>query len=265
MRLARFVDADAERPRVGRVEGEMVVPLEAATVLEAPRASVAGAAVPIERVRLLAPLAPRLIVCVGRNYRDHVGEKSLPIPERPLIFAKPPSAVIGPGEAIVRPAATAELDLECELAVVIGARAAHLEPGAAPSVVFGYTILNDVSARDLQRTDGQWLRAKGSDTFAPIGPWVVTAEELDPSSGIALRSSVKGVPWQDSTTREMIFDIDSLLAFITASITLVPGDLVATGTPAGVGQYRTPPAFLGPGDTVRCEIEGIGVLENLVR
>lgn len=219
----------------------------------------------VSEVRLLAPLPrPGKIVCVGRNYRDHVGEKRMALPERPMLFAKFANAVIGPGEAIRRPPSTHELDLECELAVVIGRRTSGAAREAALDAVFGYTILNDVSARDHQRDDGQWLRAKGSDTFAPIGPCVVTRDELGDGSGLRIGSSVNGETWQDSTTDQMIFDVAAIIAFVSANITLEPGDLIATGTPAGVGQYQDPPRFLQPGDTVRCEIEGIGALENPV-
>lgn len=216
-------------------------------------------------VRLHAPLTGRrTIVCVGRNYRDHVGEKQMAIPERPMLFAKLGNTVIGPGEPILRPPSTGELDLECELAVVIGHRARRVSPDAALDAIFGYTILNDISARDHQRTDGQWLRAKSSDTFAPIGPCVVTRDEVGDGAGLRIRSAVNGETWQDSTTDQMIFDVPAVIALISESITLEPGDLIATGTPAGVGQYQDPPRFLQPGDVVRCEIEGIGVLENPV-
>ena len=219
---------------------------------------------PTGEARLLAPLRAGKIVCVGRNYRDHVGEKGMAIPERPMLFAKLANAVIGPGQPIVRPPSTAELDLECELGVVIGRRARRTPPEQALDAVFGYTILNDVSARDHQRDDGQWLRAKSSDAFAPMGPCVVTRDELGDGSGLRITSSVNGETWQDSTTDQMIFNVAAIIAFVSANITLEPGDLVATGTPAGVGQHHDPPRFLQPGDVVRCEIEGIGVLENPV-
>jgi 2-keto-4-pentenoate hydratase/2-oxohepta-3-ene-1,7-dioic acid hydratase in catechol pathway len=264
MRLVRYVTGGEPSPRIGRLEGGLVQPLDAATVLDGPHAAPVGAPVATKRLRLLAPVEPAAIVCVGRNYRDHVGEKGMAAPAEPLLFAKLPNALIGPGEPIVRPASTRELDLECELAVVIGARARRLQPAQAAAAIFGYTILNDVSARDHQRTDGQWLRAKSSDSFAPIGPCVVTADELGSTPDLRISSSVNGEPWQDSTTRQMIVDVPALLAFISASITLEPGDVVATGTPAGVGHYQVPPRYLQPGDLVRCEIEGIGVLENPV-
>jgi 2-keto-4-pentenoate hydratase/2-oxohepta-3-ene-1,7-dioic acid hydratase in catechol pathway len=164
----------------------------------------------------------------------------------------------------VRPRATEKLDLECELAVVIGRRASRIGPDEAMAAVFGYTILNDVTMRDLQREDRQWLRAKGSDGFAPIGPVLVTTEELGDARGLRMRSTVNGETWQDSSTADMIFDFPTLLAYITRSITLEPGDIVATGTPAGVGHYHDPPRYLAAGDVMACEIAGIGTLENPV-
>jgi 2-keto-4-pentenoate hydratase/2-oxohepta-3-ene-1,7-dioic acid hydratase in catechol pathway len=172
--------------------------------------------------------------------------------------------VADPGAAVTRPAATEKLDLECELAVVIGRRASRIGRKEAASVIFGYTVLNDVTMRDLQREDRQWLRAKGSDGFAPMGPAVVTVDELPDPQALRLRSSVNGETWQDSSTAEMVFDVPTIVAFASQTITLEPGDVIATGTPAGVGHYRTPPRYLADGDVMRCEIEGIGAIENRV-
>ncbi len=169
-----------------------------------------------------------------------------------------------PGAQVQRPAATEKLDLECELAVVIGRRASRIGRDEAASVIFGYTIVNDVTMRDLQKEDRQWLRAKGSDGFAPMGPVVVTADELGDPAALRLRSSVNGEPWQDSSTAEMIFDVATVVAFASRTITLEPGDVIATGTPAGVGHYQAPPRYLHDGDVMRCEIEGIGAIENPV-
>jgi 2-keto-4-pentenoate hydratase/2-oxohepta-3-ene-1,7-dioic acid hydratase in catechol pathway len=226
---------------------------------------------------------PGKIVCVGLNYRDHVAEGAgREVPAWPLLFAKFGNAVIADGEPIVRPEGTHALDLEVELGVVIGGRARRVPVADAPSRVAGYVVVNDVSARDWQgnraalregeKGDGQWLRAKGSDTFLPIGPAFVAAEALDPAAGIRLRSwripgpgrPGAGEPqlMQDGTTADMIFSIPELIAFISRHITLEPGDLIATGTPSGVGVFRDPPVFLEPGDRVRCEIEGIGSVEN---
>ena len=237
-----------------------------------------------ESLRAAAPLRPGKIICVGLNYRAHAAEGGRGAPDRPLLFAKFANTVIGDGDPIVRPEGTHALDLEVELGVVIG-RTAHRVPAErAMEHVAGYVVLDDVSARDWQgnlealregeKGDGQWLRAKGSDTFLPIGPVFVTADELDPLAGVALRSyripgpgqpdAGTAVPMQDSTTADMIFPVHELIAFISRVITLAPGDVIATGTPSGVGVFRTPPVFLEPGDRVRCEVDGIGSVENPV-
>jgi len=216
-------------------------------------------------VRIRAPIArPGKIICVGLNYHDHCREQSVEPPAYPMLFSKFANAVADPGQTVRRPPATEKLDLECELAVVIGTRASRIGPQEASGVVFGYTILNDVTMRDLQAEDRQWLRAKGSDGFAPMGPVVVTADEIGDPQALAMRSSVNGVTWQDSTTAEMIFDVATIVAFASRTITLEPGDVIATGTPAGVGHYHRPPRYLNGGDVMRCEIVGIGVLESPV-
>jgi 2-keto-4-pentenoate hydratase/2-oxohepta-3-ene-1,7-dioic acid hydratase in catechol pathway len=222
------------------------------------------------------------IVCVGLNYGDHATEGGRGIPDRPMLFAKFSSAIVGDGEAVVRPEGTHALDLEVELGVVIGRAARRVTPEVALDHVAGFVVLNDVSARDWQgnpqalregeKGDGQWLRAKGSDTFLPVGPAFVTTDEVDPRAGLALRSwripggasgeDAEPVPMQDGNTADMLYDVPALVSFISRQITLEPGDLIATGTPAGVGVFRDPPVFLEPGDRVRCEIEGIGVVEN---
>ncbi|HET7030634.1 MAG TPA: fumarylacetoacetate hydrolase family protein [Candidatus Limnocylindrales bacterium] len=226
---------------------------------------------------------PGKIVCVGLNYRDHVAEGAgRELPGWPLLFGKFPNAVIGDGDAIVRPEACRALDLEVELGVVIGRRARRVTEAEAMDHVAGYVVVNDVSARDWQgskpalgpgeKGDGQWLRAKSSDTFLPVGPVLVPAEALDPEAGLRLRSwripgpgragAGQAQLMQDGTTADLVFSVAQLVAFISRQITLDPGDLIATGTPAGVGVFRDPPVFLEPGDRVRCEIEGIGSVEN---
>jgi 2-keto-4-pentenoate hydratase/2-oxohepta-3-ene-1,7-dioic acid hydratase in catechol pathway len=237
-----------------------------------------------ERRRPLPALRhPGKIVCVGLNYRDHVAEGGRAVPDRPLLFAKFGNTIVGDGEAVVRPPGTHALDLEVELGVVIGRRARRFSEADALSFVAGYVVANDVSARDWQGTaqalregekgDGQWLRAKGSDTFLPIGPTFVTPDEVDPAAGLQVRSwRIPGddadadtpVLMQDGNTADMLFPVPTLVSYISRQITLDPGDLVITGTPAGVGVFRDPPVFLVPGDRVRCEIEGIGVVENPV-
>jgi 2,4-diketo-3-deoxy-L-fuconate hydrolase len=221
------------------------------------------------------------IVCIGWNYEDHAKESGRTPPERPHLFAKFGNTIIGDGDAIVRPPGTHAMDLEVELGVVIGRRARRVTIEQAMDHVAGYVLVNDVSARDWQgvanalregeRGDGQWLRAKGSDTFLPIGPVFVTADEFDPVGGASIRSwripgsgADAGTPFlmQDGNTTDLLFDVPTLIEFISRGITLEPGDLIATGTPAGVGVFRNPPVFLEPGDRVRCEIEGIGTVEN---
>ena len=224
-----------------------------------------GALIDASTVALRAPIAhPGKIICVGLNYHDHCREQGSEPPPYPPLFAKFANAIAHPGQAIVRPRATEQLDLECELAVVIGRRASRIGREEALDHVFGYTILNDITMRDLQREDHRWLRAKGSDGFAPIGPVVVTRDEIGDVSALHLRSTVNGGTWQDSSTAEMIFDVPTIVAFASRTITLEPGDMIATGTPAGVGHFHRPPRYLRDGDRIRCEIEGIGTLENTV-
>ena len=216
-------------------------------------------------IEIQAPIRrPGKIICVGLNYHDHCREQGVEPPAYPMLFSKFANAVADPAQAVTRPIATEQLDLECELAVVIGRGASRIGPAEASEVVFGYTILNDVTMRDLQREDRQWLRAKGSDGFAPMGPAVVTADELGDVAALSVRSSVNGETWQDSTTAEMIFDVATIVAFASRTITLEPGDVIATGTPAGVGHYRKPPRYLADGDLMRCGIAGIGAIENRV-
>jgi 2-keto-4-pentenoate hydratase/2-oxohepta-3-ene-1,7-dioic acid hydratase in catechol pathway len=194
------------------------------------------------------------IVAVGRNYAAHAAEHGNEVPSQPLIFLKPPSAVIGPGESIICPPQSAQVEHEAELAVVIGRRARRVAAADAWEHVLGYTCANDVTARDLQRSDGQWSRAKGFDTFAPLGPWIVT--ELDPTDlNVACR--VNGQVKQQASTADMVFKIPVLIEYITAAMTLEPGDVVLTGTPEGVSPIQ-------PGDEVEVEVDGIGVLRNPV-
>jgi 2-keto-4-pentenoate hydratase/2-oxohepta-3-ene-1,7-dioic acid hydratase in catechol pathway len=208
---------------------------------------------------------PGKIVCVGLNYRDHAEEQGIEVPPRPLLFAKWPSSVVGPGEAIVLPSVSREVDYEAELGVVIGAQARAVRVDDALDVVAGYVCVNDVTARDLQFSDGQWTRAKSLDTFCPVGPELVPASEIADPQSLAVRCLVNGEVLQDSSTAHMIFGVAEIVAFVSEAITLEPGDLIATGTPAGVGYTRTPPRFLAPGDTVTVEVEGVGALRNPVR
>jgi 2,4-didehydro-3-deoxy-L-rhamnonate hydrolase len=208
---------------------------------------------------------PGKIICVGLNYRDHAEEQGLALPARPLLFAKWPTAVVGHGDPVVLPSIATEVDYEAELGVVIGARARGVPLERAFEVVAGYVCVNDVTARDLQFSDGQWTRAKSFDTFCPMGPEVVPASEVGDPQNLRIRCLVNGEPLQDSSTSHMVFGVAEIVAFVSEAITLEAGDLIATGTPAGVGYTRTPPRFLAPGDEVTVEIEHVGVLTNPVR
>jgi 2-keto-4-pentenoate hydratase/2-oxohepta-3-ene-1,7-dioic acid hydratase in catechol pathway len=210
-------------------------------------------------------LKPGKIVAIGLNYMDHVRESGMEPPTRPLVFAKFTTAVIGPDEPIVIDSAlTARVDWEVELAVVVGRTMRNVSEGAALDHVSGYTVANDVSARDVQFSEGQWVRAKSFDTFCPLGPAVVPAEQVDDPQALALRTRVNDELMQDSSTREMVFGVAELLSFCSRSFTLEEGDVLLTGTPWGCGEFMTPRRSLAPGDVVECEIEGIGVLRNPV-
>jgi 2-keto-4-pentenoate hydratase/2-oxohepta-3-ene-1,7-dioic acid hydratase in catechol pathway len=206
--------------------------------------------------RLFPTCRPSKIVCVGRNYVEHAKELGNPVPEEPLIFLKPPSSLIDSGRPIVYPAISDFVSYEAELGVVIGRRARRVKASQADEFIFGYTCVNDVTARDLQKKDVQWSRAKGFDTFCPVGPFIVPREQVD-FERLSVRSFLDGAKKQDAPVRDMIFSVPILIEFITRFMTLEPGDLVATGTPPGVGPME-------PGSTIRVEIEGIGHIENLV-
>jgi 2-keto-4-pentenoate hydratase/2-oxohepta-3-ene-1,7-dioic acid hydratase in catechol pathway len=216
-------------------------------------------------VRLLAPVPrPGKIICIGLNYRDHAAESNVAPPEYPTVFAKYGNTIAAPGEAIVLPPISAEVDYEGELAVVIGRRCQAVAEADALGVVAGYMPFNDVSARDYQMRTSQWTIGKTFDTFAPCGPALVTADEVPDPHALDIRVSIGGEVLQSSNTRHLIFNIPHLIAYLSAVMTLEPGDIIATGTPAGVGFARTPPRFLRPGDVVRIEIERLGALENPV-
>jgi 2-keto-4-pentenoate hydratase/2-oxohepta-3-ene-1,7-dioic acid hydratase in catechol pathway len=220
-----------------------------------------------ERVagELEAPLQPGKIVAIGLNYLDHIRESNLPQPEQPLVFAKFPSSITGPRDPIVIDAElTARVDWEVELGVVVGRRMRNVGADAALDHVFGYTVGNDVSARDVQFSESQWTRGKSFDTFCPLGPVVVTADEIADPQALALRTRVNGELVQDSSTAEMLFGVAELLAFCSRSFTLEPGDLLLTGTPWGCGYFMDPPRLLQVGDLVECEVERVGALRNPV-
>ncbi len=225
----------------------------------------AGAIVPRSSVRLLAPVPrPGKILCIGLNYADHAKEGGHEIPGRPLVFSKFPSSVIAPGETVRIPAGCEKLDYEAELGVVIGRRAKLVPKAKGLHHVLGYVNFNDVSARDFQFADGQWQRGKSCDTFAPFGPFLATTDELPDPQRLAIRLRVNGETRQDSSTEQMIFGVAELVMYLSEAFTLEPGDVIATGTPPGVGFARRPPLWLCEGDRVEVEVEGLGVLANPV-
>jgi 2-keto-4-pentenoate hydratase/2-oxohepta-3-ene-1,7-dioic acid hydratase in catechol pathway len=229
----------------GRLEGDLVVPMEGQGLSHECR---------LDEVRLLAPCVPSKVVAIGLNYRDHAEEMKVPLPEEPLLFLKPSSSVVGPGDEILTPAQSARVDYEAELAVVIGKTARHVPEDAAADYILGYTCLNDVTARDLQSKDGQWTRAKGFDTFCPLGPWIDTS--IDPAD-LEIELYLNGERKQRSRTSNLIFGPRRLVSFISAVMTLFPGDVIATGTTSGIGPMNA-------GDTVEVRIQGIGSLVNPV-
>ena len=207
---------------------------------------------------------PRKIVCVGLNYKDHAAEQGVELPTAPLLFAKFTTSLIGPGEAIVIPPIVTQCDYEAELGVVIGATVRNISRENALEAVAGYVCANDVSARDLQFADKQWTRGKSPDTFCPVGPQLVPAAEVADPHNLRIRAIVNGEVLQDSSTANLIFGIDEIISYISRTSTLEPGDLILTGTPAGVGVFRDPQRLLQPGDVVTIEIEGLGELTNPV-
>jgi 2-keto-4-pentenoate hydratase/2-oxohepta-3-ene-1,7-dioic acid hydratase in catechol pathway len=207
---------------------------------------------------------PGKLLCIGLNYRDHAAESNMPLPEKPVVFSKFSTSVIAPGEPVVLPRTSSQVDYEAELAVVIGRRAKNVKADRAYDYVLGYTAFNDVSARDFQFADGQWQRGKSCDTFAPMGQSIVTTDVIRDPHKLSIRLTLNGKTMQDSSTDQLIFGVPRLIEFISETITLEPGDVIATGTPPGVGFARKPPVFLKPGDEMEVLIEGIGGLGNPV-
>ncbi|MFN2453880.1 MAG: fumarylacetoacetate hydrolase family protein [Pyrinomonadaceae bacterium] len=259
MKICRFVNENNASPRYGLLDEtapETVLRPIISDDLFAGELRTGNELLQLSQVRLLAPVSPTKIVCVGRNYKEHAAELGNPLPPEPLLFLKPPSSIIAPGEAIELPAQSDQVEHEGELAVVIGRMAKNLAESADPlAYVFGYTICNDVTARDLQRRDVQFTRAKSFDTFCPVGPFIVTGID---ASDLSLTTRVNASIKQQSRTSAMIFSVAEIVRYISRVMTLVPGDLIATGTPAGVSK-------LSDGDVVEIEIENIGVLRNPVR
>ena len=298
MKLVRF-STNGQSPRLGVLQGERIADLHASLAASLTRRGVVraqeiaaalvpqstrgflegGAAaqeavasitewvtVPASSARLLAPIVdPGKFICIGLNYRDHAIETGNPIPKEPPIFPKWANAILDPGEPILRPRGETRLDWEVELGVVIGKTARHVSKEQALEYVYGYTIVHDVSARDLQFITSQWAAGKIPDTLAPVGPYIADRSEIPDPHVLSLKTWVNGTLMQDGTTRNFIFDVRYLVSYLSGLMTLSPGDLIATGTPAGVGFSRKPPIALQPGDTVRLEITGLGALENPVK
>ena len=266
MRIARFTTGDD--PAYGVVSGELDdygQPSDDSVVVELAGDPLYAGIQPTQKqhrlsdVRLLAPVIPRSkVVAIGRNYAAHAAELGNDVPTEPLMFLKPNTSVVGPGDQVFYPPQTERVDYEGELAVVIGRICRDVPPEQATDVIFGYTIANDVTARDLQQSDGQWTRAKGFDSFCPLGPWIET--DLDPQTfadGVAIQTHLNGDLVQDGSTADLIFDIPTLVAHITSVMTLLPGDVILTGTPEGIGPMQ-------PGDEVEVSIAGLGALTNTV-
>lgn len=279
VRLARaYIGQDTTHPRGVVLDGDTAIELtfagpdplldalRAGANLAAPADEHVGARHPLEHLTLLAPLArPGKIVAIGLNYADHTAETGLEAPKEPLTFAKYPSSIVGPDEEILVPAdVTTDIDWEAELAVVIGTACGPSRRGTLADIA-AYTVSNDVSARDLQFADKQWTRGKSLDTFCPLGPALVTPDEVPDPQALRIWTTVNGTTMQDASTGDMIFDIAALLDYLTETVTLEPGDVVLTGTPPGVGAFRTPPIFLRDGDVVTVGVESIGELSNPVR
>lgn len=231
----------------------------------AARAAHPAAVIGLDEAALLTPVPdPSKIICVGLNYRDHATEAGMAIPEIPLVFAKFPSSLTGPGAPIVLPEDSSQIDWEVELAVVIGSPARHVPEERALDVIAGYTVSNDVSARDLQRSDGQFVRAKSYDTFCPVGPWIVTVDELGAADDLEIGLRLNGEILQQSRTSQLVFGVAEIIAFCSRVATLNPGDLILTGTPHGTGFGLDPQRYLSPGDEITAWVEGIGELSNRV-
>ena len=255
--------------RLGEVVGDEVWPLDGTDVADALAAvpgRIATAPLRLADVELAAPLVPGTVLAVGRNFAKHAAELRNEVPESPVVFIKHRGAITAPGGPVVHPGAgyTRCLDYEVELAVVIGRRAWRVTPADALAHVFGYAILNDVSARDLQQSEPQWLRAKGGPTFGPFGPWVTTADEIPDPQALRTRTWINDELRQDAATGEQLFGVADIIAWCSESFVLEPGDVIAMGTPEGVGHGLEPPVYLAPGDRIRMEIDGLGCLRHEV-
>lgn len=262
MKIIRFIDSSGN---IGYGAAEDATLKTARRLSDSPFAGGVPTGGPVAVHRLLTPVEPVNILAIGLNYRRHAEESNMAIPVRPILFIKPTSTVIGPEDAIVLPLDSDEVDYEAELAVVIGRTARDVSEADALSYVLGYTCANDVSARDWQlRLDRQWARGKSFDTFCPLGPAIVTPDELPDPGALAIGTRVSGETLQSSQTSDLIFSVPQIIAYLSRGMTLLPGTVILTGTPEGVGMGRTPPRWLRPGDICEVELEGIGVLRNPV-
>lgn len=259
-------------PAPGYLSGDCVISLRESgfpdllsVIASGGAAGAEGPSYPLSEVRLLAPIPrPPKIICVGLNWADHAREAKLEIPKVPTIFAKFPTAVIGPGDSIVLPKVSRKPDYEAEFAFIVGRGGRHIPASRWREHVFGYTNFNDVSARDVQTATTQWIMGKTFDTFAPFGPWIVSADEIEDPHSLDITLAINGEVMQSSNTRELIFKIPDLIEFLSSVFTLEPGDIVSTGTPAGVGFARRPPRYLRAGDEVMVSVQGLGQLTNPV-
>jgi 2-keto-4-pentenoate hydratase/2-oxohepta-3-ene-1,7-dioic acid hydratase in catechol pathway len=276
MKLLQFYHLQDQdrKPQVGILEGDStVIALNTSGAVrevirqfnvEALKVETEGAVTyPLNEVKLLSPVTdPEKIICIGLNYHDHVIESNMQVPKVPVLFPKYNNCLTGHGDDVVIPHEVTQCDYEVELAVVIGKTAKRVSKETAMDYVFGYTVLNDVSARDIQLNEPQWTRGKAIDGFAPMGPWIVTTDEIENPGELGISLKLNGVTMQNSNTRELIFDIPYLVSFLSNTITLQPGDIISTGTPPGVGMGKKPQVWLKPGDVVEATIKGIGTLRN---
>ncbi len=273
MRLIRFGDKGAERPglwRDGRIVDLRAIFPDIPDIGESFfREGWLGKAATVDepgremKVRLGPPVdRPSKIICLGKNYAEHAKEGGFDAPEKPLLFCKAATALTGPFDPILMPRSCTQVDWEVELAVVIGREGKGISQDRAFDYVAGYTVMNDVSGRDAQFGDGQWFRGKSFDTFAPLGPALVTPDEIENAADLELEARVDGKVMQQGNTRDLIFDIPFLIEYISRDITLLPGDIISTGTPSGVGIFRDPPVLLSRGSRVACEVKGIGLIRN---
>jgi len=276
MKLAQFKSSASDEMRVGVLRGDTLVDVSevaksmdsvirgGSSILRTIQSQTAGAAYRVDGVEFLPPVYPSKIMAIGRNYYDHAAEGGSEAPAAPLLFAKFPNSLSSHKSPIVLPKISQQVDFEAELAVIIGRRASRVSEAEALSYVFGYSLIHDVSARDLQFADGQWVRGKSLDTFAPLGPFITTRDEIADVQALKIEGILNGEVMQSSNTSKMIFSVAFIVHYLSQAISLEPGDVIATGTPEGVGIFRKPPVLLKPGDVFDVVIENLGTLSNPV-